>query len=494
MTFQILLSNDITLLLIPLAFFLLVVVLRALFAKNLPISKAWLTIKVAGFGILLSILVRSLTIPPDITPYIEEIQGVILFFCMGNVLAYLLVDSYLEFRMQGQVPSFLRELMLLSVYLFVAATALRVIFDINVKSILTGTTFLAAALAIAFQSTLVNVVSGFHIQADKGFKRRTWVWIKDKDIEGEIVNVGFRHTTLLTTAEHKVYIPNNFLIQNIVHTIGNRDEKATGINLKVQIQYSFPPERAMTVLLNALRDVPEILPEPAPSVRLDWFMESGVQYNLRFYLEDYGMILKVRNAILTRVWYAVTREGFSFPFPHREIIMRESEPPFRMSAHGIQWNLRQTEILSPLKDEDLDVLAKRVHLRIFGQGETVVRQGEEGNSLFVNLCGELEVSVDGMKVGMLRGGEFFGEMSLLTGEKRRATVVAAGEVWIIEITKGALEPIVRSNPFVVEGLSAALERRLEKIKEVQLFSKTAPQGDVRRDTMLVKIKNFFGIP
>jgi hypothetical protein len=46
----------------------------------------------------------------------------------------------------------------------------------------------------------------------------------------------------------------------------------------------------------------------------------------------------------------------------------------------------------------------------------------------------------------------------------------------------------------VEGLSAALERRLEKIKEVQLFSKTAPQGDVRRDTMLVKIKNFFGIP
>lgn len=174
--------------------------------------------------------------------------------------------------------------------------------------------------------------------------------------------------------------------------------------------------------------------------------------------------------------------------------MRESEPPFRMSAHGIQWNLRQTEILSPLKDEDLDELAKRVHLRIFGQGETVVRQGEEGNSLFVNLCGELEVSVDGMKVGMLRGGEFFGEMSLLTGEKRRATVVAAGEVWIIEITKGALEPIVRSNPFVVEGLSAALERRLEKIKEVQLFSKTAPQGDVRRDTMLVKIKNFFGIP
>jgi small-conductance mechanosensitive channel len=493
MAFQILLSNEIIFLLIPLVFFLLIAVFHALFPKKLSISKVWLTIKVAVFGILFSVLVRYLTIPPEITPYIQEIQGLILLFCMGNVLAYLIVDLYLEFRMKGEVPSFLRELLLLVVYLFVAATALRVVFDINVASIITGTTFLAAALAIALQSTLVNVVSGFHIQADKNFKRRTWVWIKDKDIYGEIVNVGFRNTTLRTTEEHKVSIPNNFLLQDIVHTIGNRDEKATGVNLKVQLQYSFPPERAMTVLLNALQDVPGILPDPAPSVRIDWFMENGVQYNLRFYLEDYGMILKVRNAILTRVWYAVTREGFSFPFPHREIIMSESEPPFRLSAHGIQWNLRQTEILSPLKDEDLDELSKRVHLRIFGNGETVVRQGEEGNSLFINLCGELEVYVDGIKIGMLSGGEFFGEMSLLTGEKRRATVMAVGEVWIIEITKGALEPIVRSNPSVVEGLSAALERRLEKILAAQQLPKTAIEASTRRDRILWKIKNFFGI-
>jgi small-conductance mechanosensitive channel/CRP-like cAMP-binding protein len=493
MTHQFLISYEILLLLIPLAFFLLIAIFHVLFPKSLSISKAWLTIKVAVFGILFTLLVRSLAIPPEFTPYIQEIQGLILLFCMGNVLAYLLVDIYLEYRMQRQVPSFLRDLLLLAVYMFVAATALRVVFDINLRAILAATTVLTAALAFALQSSLANVVSGFHIQADKNFKRGTWVWINDKDIYGEIVNVGFRYTTLKTMEQYLVFVPNNIMTQNMVHAIGKRGEGPAGVNLKVLLQYSYPPERAMAVLFNTLQDEPGILRDPAPSVRLDWLMENGVQYNLRFYLEDYGTVLMVRNRILMRVWYAVTREGFTFPFPHREIIMSESEPSFRLSAHGIKGNLRQIEILSPLKDEELDELAKRVHLRIFGNGETVVRQGEEGNSLYINLCGELEVYVDGIKVGMLRGGEFFGEMSLLTGEKRSATVRAVGEVWIIEITKGALDSIVCSNPSVAEGLSAALERRLEKIKETQLLSKTTPEVEVRSDTILVKIKNFFGI-
>jgi CRP-like cAMP-binding protein len=284
------------------------------------------------------------------------------------------------------------------------------------------------------------------------------------------------------------------MTQNIVQTIGRRGDGPAGINLKVLLQYSFPPERAMAVLFHTLLEEPGILRDPAPSVRIDWFMENGIQYNLRFYLEDYGTILSVRNRILMRVWYTVTREGYSFPFPHREVIVQKAKPPFQLSDPGIQWNLRQIEFLSCLGDEDLEELTKRAHLRVFGNGETVVRQGDGGNSLFINLCGELDVSVDGIKVATLGGGEFFGEMSLLTGEKRRATVMAVGEVWLIEITKLALDSIIHSNPSIAEELSVALERRLEKFREVQLFSKTAPEVEERRDTILLKIKKFFSLP
>lgn len=494
MNLHLLLDYSIILLVVPFAFFLMTALAHAIFPKKVSISKVWVTIKLSLFGILFSILVQTIEVHPFLIPYVQEIQGLILVVCMGNLLAYLLVDCYLEFRMKGEVPSFLREILLMAVYLLVGATGLRVIFHINVASILAATTVITAAVAFALQSSLANIVSGFHVQADRNFKHRTWVWIYDKDIYGEIVNVGFRKTTIKTLEQYLVSIPNSFMTQNIVQTIGRRGDVPAGINLKVLLQYSFPPERAMTVLFNTLLEEPGILRDPAPSVRIDWFMENGIQYNLRFYLEDYGTILMVRNRILMRVWYAVTREGYTFPFPHREVIVQKSKPPFQLSDPGIQWNLRQIEFLSCLGDKYLEELTKRAHLRVFGNGETVVRQGDGGNSLFINLCGDLDVSVDGIKVATLGGGEFFGEMSLLTGEKRSATVMAVGEVWLIEITKLALEPIIHSNPSIAEKLSVALERRLEKIREVQLFSKTALEVEERRDTILFKIKKFFNLP
>ena len=487
------LANAVSLLLVPLLFFLAIAVTRAATGRELPTSKLWLTVKAALIGILLTGFARYVRLPYEIVPYFQEIQGLLVLFCWANLVAYLLADLYLHYRMEGQVPTFLRELAMLAVYLFAGATALRVIFDINMASILTTTTVLTAALAFAMQTSLANVVSGFHIQADRNFRSGTWLWLKDRDISGEVVNVGFRYSTILTTEEHQVHIPHHFLTQNVVHAIGNREDGPAGINLKVLLDYSFPPERAKPVLLKALQDEPGIMREPAPSVRLDSFLDSGIQYNLRFYLEDYGTILNARDGILERIWYAVAREGQTFPYPHREVLRKEPAVPFRMDAAAIRENLRGIEIFSPLGEEDLGALVPHVRLRVYGRGEAVVHEGEEGDSLFVVLSGDLEVEVNRRKVGSLSSGEFFGEMSLLTGEKRRATVRAAGEVRLLEISKAALEPVIRNHPSVVEGLTTSLEHRLEKIMTSQQVRVEAAEAPTLHEAILRKLKRFFGI-
>jgi small-conductance mechanosensitive channel/CRP-like cAMP-binding protein len=493
MTFRFLLTNEFILLLGPLVFFLLVALYRAALRKDLPMSRVWLTIKAALFGIFLGFLVHPFRAPLEYTPYFLEIHGLILLFCWANLSAYLLVDLYLHFRMKGEVPSFLRELLLLGIYVFFGATALRVIFDISMSSILTTTTVLTAALAFGLQTTLSNIVSGFLIQSDRAFRRGTWVWLKDREISGEIVNVGFRYSTILTTEEHKVHIPNQYLTQNVVHAIGNREEGPAGVNLKVLLDYSFPPERAMHLLLKALRDEPRIVRDPSPSVRVDLFLDSGVQYHLRFYLENYGTILNVRDGILKRVWYAVAREGQTFPYPHREVVRKEHAPPFRMELDAIRESLREIEILSPLSEEDLDALAPHVRLRVYGPGESIVQEGEEGDSLFIVLRGNLEVHVGQDKVGALTAGEFFGEMSLLTGERRRATVRTTDEVRLLEISKEALEPIILAHPPVAEGLSAALERRLNNILTARQIRAAAAEAPNLRDAILRKLRLFFGL-
>jgi hypothetical protein len=343
------------------------------------------------------------------------------------------------------------------------------------------------------QTSLASIVSGFYIQADRNFRRRTWLRIEDKDVTGEIVNVGFRYTTVRTTEGHRVHIPNSFLTQNVVHTIGNREEGPAGINLKVQLDYSLGPERARELLLSALRDEPGILTDPAPSVRVDAFQDSGIQYNLRFYLEEYGTNLKARDGILQRVWYSVAREGQSFPYPHREVIRKEAAPPFLLSEDAIREHLRRIDILAPLGKDALELLARNVRLRVYGRGERIVRQGEEGRSLFIVLKGGLDVLLDGKKVGELSGGEFFGEMSLLSGEKRSATVVAAAEVRLLEVSKEALSPVISSYPSILTGLSESLVRRLEQ----NAAARQACAGDVEpplpQGAILQKLMRFFGI-
>lgn len=493
MTLKFLLSNEILLLLVPLAFFLLVAVVRAVTRIDLPMSKVWLTIKAALFGILLASIIGPFKVPAEYSPYLQEVHGLILLLCWANLVAYLLIDTYLHRRMKGNVPTFLRDVLLLCVYLFFGATALRVIFDINMTSILTTTTVLTAALAFAMQTTLANIISSFQIQADEAFRRGTWIWIKEKEITGEIVNVGFRYSTVRTLEGHLVHVPNLYMTQNVVHSIGCRPGVPPPVTLKVLLDYAFPPERAKAILLDALRDEPGILSVPAPWVKVDDFMESGIHYSLRFYLEEYTTLLDARDKVLQRVWYAVTREGQSFPFPHREIVRKEPAPPFRMDAAAIRGSLRRVEILSPLGEEELDALVPHVRLRVYGRGETVVRQGEEGDSLFINLCGNLEVSVDGQTVGSLSWGDFFGEMSLLTGEKRRATVAAVDEVWLVEISKGAIAPIIRSHPSVLGGLSSALGERLQKILTAQQVRKVVDEAPSLNEALLRKLRRFFGI-
>ncbi len=493
MTFQFLLANEIVLLLPPLAFFLLIATVRATGRKNLPLSKVGLTIKTAVLGILLAVLARFVQVPYGVAPYLREILGLIGLFCWANVLAYLAVDLYLAHRLKGEVPTFLRELVLMAVYLFFAATALRWIFDINMASILTTTTVITAALAFAMQTSLANVVSGFSIQADANFRRRTWIWVKEKDITGEIVNVGFRYSTIRMAEGQRIHIPNSYLTQNVVHTIGNAEEGPAPINVKVQLDYAFPPERAKELLLKVLRDEAGILSDPAPSVRVDSFLDSGIQYKLYFFIEDYGSILKVRDDVLDRVWYAVTREGQSFPYPHREVIRKEAAAPFLLSEDAIREHLRGIDILAPLGEEDLQLLARNVRLCVYGRGERVVRQGEEGNSLFIILRGGLEVRLDGKKVGRLGAGEFFGEMSLLTGGKRRATVVAEEEVRLIEVSKEALSPVISSLPSILKGLSEALERRLEQIAAARRVRAGDVEPPPHQDAILQKLMRFFGI-
>lgn len=97
----------------------------------------------------------------------------------------------------------------------------------------------------------------------------------------------------------------------------------------------------------------------------------------------------------------------------------------------------------------------------------------------------------GTTVGSIREESFFGEMSLLTGEPRRATVRASREVWLAEVTKELMEPLLRSNPAILEMLSAILADR-ERRTSASVSEEREQIAEVsRREDYLLKLKQFF---
>ena len=487
------LISKITVLSVALLFFLAVHCLNVFFNKGLSPYKVKATIKIALLGFVLLLLDTQVKAAPPYGNILGNALGIIVMLCIANLLAYLIVDVYFFFRMDRQVPSYKRDLTTALIYIFFAMAALRLIFRIDLASILTTTTILTAVVAFAMQTTLANIVSSFYVQNDEKLGRNTWVSLPEHDITGEIVNVGFRYTTLRTLDNHTILLPNNHIMQNIVRILGTRGggEKAAA-HLKVGLGYDLPPEQAIDMMRRILSQESHIVKNPEPVVIVHNFLDSSVEYDLKYYLDDYSYHMKTRGSVLKKIWYAVTREGYSIPFPHREIIAKSPQEPFPEEKRTVSAALRRTEILQSLGEEEIRRLSERVHVRVFGTGEVVVRQNDEGESLFIVRRGTLDVHIDGAPVGTLREGEIFGEMSLLTGEKRKATVTAASEVRLVEISKEDIEPVIRANPRLLEQLSAILARREESNIEQRKSAEHQRAGAVK-DAFLVKLKAFFGL-
>jgi small-conductance mechanosensitive channel/CRP-like cAMP-binding protein len=485
------LINRIFVLLAILLFFVAAAGVRIVRRKPVN-ARITMPIKLSLFCFLLLWAEMALVTVPGYQILLERVQTLVVMLCLAQMITYLIIDIYLILKLKREVPSFQRDIVTLLVYLGVGIVSLRLVFKIDLSAIAVTTTVITAAVAFALQNTLANALSGFSIQSDKLLAVGNWINIKDKNIFGEIINVGFRYTTLRSTEMNLVIVPNSIIMQNVVviHGSQNSIDKPT-VMVDVMLGYDMPPEKAKGLLMQVMHDEAEILAEPVPAVRLLALNDSGITYQLRFCIASPPRRMPVQDLIYSRVWYAVNREGYSFPFPHRQIITTEARPPYEFSRELVSADLQGSDLFAMLDAADIEQLAAQAPVRVFGSGELIVHQGDGGSSLFIVLKGDLLVEVDGKEVGRIAEGSFFGEMSLLTGAPRKATVRAIREVWLAEVTKELIEPLLRAHPQMMENLSAILAER-EQQNRASFAENAAQPGKVKnKDYYLTRLKQFF---
>ena len=421
---------------------------------------------------------------------------------LGACVFVALVDRYLwelyfQQRHRVKVPKFLTEVVRLVVLIVAIFLVLQIGYDQSIKALLIAPGIAAVIIGLAAQDLVGNILAGVALQVGKPFTHGDWLLVDNR--YAEVTEFNWRATRLRTVDDISIEIPHLELARQTIVNL-NRPRRPYAMRIPITLDYAAPPTRVKAVLLHAVANAKGVSPEPKPQVFLKNFGDSGVEYEIRFWLEDYEQYYLVCDAIRTNMWYGLRRHGIRIPYPTRTVQLerpaRDKQLEVQTAARII---LRQQPLFRCLSDEQLDALLPRGRVVHFGRDEKLIQQGEDGDSMFVLVDGQATVLAQGNNgptpVAFLKSGDCFGEMSLLTGEQRRATVIAQTDCEVVEIGKTVLAKSLKDNPALLSQLSELLARRQLETEGILAAEKKGGSAEAQQTKyaagFLDKLRAFF---
>lgn len=448
---------------------------------------------------IIALISRDLNWATEWTPWIQVASVVILSWAIARLTFFLFIELPLRLRKKEELPNITRDLILLTCYAILFVIVLRFKSNINLTGIMTTSAVLTVVVGFAAQTTLSSLISGLILQIERPFGLGDWIKLGEK--QGRVIGITWKSTRLLTREKILVYIP-NAEITNKSFSNYSRPNRTLVARVYIGIEYGAPPNTVKDVIIQVLNQHPQVLKIPPPDIYLKEFGDFAITYEIRFCHHNFANEPKIKSDINYQIWYALRRNNIKIPFPIRDVHLNHIERRFQTkeleaqkSSFNIEGLLGQVSVLSSLSAEILTQIAERSVIAEYGAGEFIVRQGDQGDSLYIIRTGSCGVYVrrngkQENRIATIDSSEFFGEMSLLTGEPITATVRAMIDTSIIIIDKENFSNILNDNPAISVQLGEILAKRQKELAE--------EAGRIVADTpsssnMIAKIKTFFRI-
>jgi small-conductance mechanosensitive channel len=419
-----------------------------------------------------------------------RVAGLVFFaFALVRILGVAIVDVVMHQRTGVETPRIIRDMVLAGLYLVATISVLRLTLKIDLTSFLTTAGILSIVLGLALQDTLGNLFSGLAVQIERPFTTGDWITFGENT--GRVVELGWRATTILTRSEDLVIVPNNVLTK-LELTNHTRPTKVSGRIQEIGLSYHTPPSMASKVILDTLTNVPGVLAAPPPGVRVHAFGDFQVVYRFNYFVADFPDAPGIESAVFSALWYALKRHGIEIPFPIRHVYTHEAgsangplDENVFSDAEGL---LKEVDFLTVLDEQVRRGLARRMKAVTYGKSETVVRAGDTGELFYLIYDGEVAVRAGGKDVATLARGQFFGEMSLLTGEPRSATVVAKSDTLLLTLDRQGFREVLLAHPDIATKMADLLAARSSAL------AAAAASGGEKKDAsrkILGKLKELF---
>lgn len=436
-----------------------------------------------------------------------------------NIVAILLFDLALP-SAKVEIATLVTDIAVGLAYIVAFIGGMRR-YGVDLSGIIATSAVVTAILALSLQATLGNILGGVALQVDKSIRVGDWVQLENGR-QGRVREIRWRHTVIETRDWDTLIVPNATLLAATIMILGKREnepeQRRMWIYFNVDFRYS--PVDVIQAVEKALRTSPieGVAHEPPPQcVCLDFAKDgrdSFGYYALRYWLTDLARDDAVNSNVRVRLFAALRRARIPLAVPAAQIFVEQDDPERRQRKHKREIEkriraLRDVEIFKPLTHAELAEMAESLSFAPFSTGETITKQGSVAHWLYILTQGAVEVRIEmpgtvdekegGPKervVALLRAPSFFGEMGLMTGEPRTATIVAVTDVDCYRLDREAFQKIVSERPEVASELSECLaERRVEleaAIGEVPPEDRRKRVG-MEQYRLLGSIRSFFGL-
>jgi small-conductance mechanosensitive channel/CRP-like cAMP-binding protein len=435
--------------------------------------------------------------------------GLLLVGCAFVKLASIIVFDVVLCFTPLSPPQVLRDLTVAAGYTGVGVWLLAR-FGLNFSSIVTTSAVMTGIIVFSLQDSLSNILGGLVLQIDEAFQVGDWV--KIEQTAGKVKEITWRHVAIETRNWDTVIIPNSVLIKSQVLIQGQRSGQPVQQRRWVwfNVDFRVPPTEVIRVVTDALvcEPVEGSAVDPAPNCILMDFKESYCSYAARYWLTDLAKDDPTDSLVRSRIYFALQRAGIPLSVPAMTAFVEEHDQERAKLHHEREieqrlgaLNLAQVELFEEMNDEERRKLAERLIFTPFMKGEVMTKQGAQAHWLYILTKGSAEVFVSTdtgvhKTVAVLHGGDFFGEMSLLTGEPRSASLKALEDSECYRLDRKAFDDILHGRPEIAHYLSELLARRkvgIEAVRHDLDAEARAAMLKGQQQGILDKIHKLFGL-